>query len=135
MSHELRTPLNSLLILSKMLQDNPEANLTDKQVEYAKTIHGSGPTSSNSSTRSSTSPRSSPAPWPWTSATWPSSDLAEFTERTFRHVAEQKKLGFQIKTDSHLARAIRTDGKRLQQVIKNLLSERLQVHRAGAKSS
>ena len=62
MSHELRTPLNSILILGQQLADNPDGNLYAKQVEFARTIPAPEPTCSNSSTTSSTSRRSNPAP-------------------------------------------------------------------------
>ena len=63
MSHELRTPLNSLLILAEQLDDNPDHNMTDTQVEYASVIHRVGQRPARAcSTASSTSPRSSREP-------------------------------------------------------------------------
>src|SRR6185503_2977851 len=102
MSHELRTPLNSLLILAKLLSDNPDSNLTDKQTEFARTIHRAG------------------------------SDLLELindilglcdtVEQTFLPVAEQKGLGFVVKVDEDLPPTLTTDEQRLRQVLRNLLS-------------
>ena len=75
MSHELRTPLNSLLILARLLAQNPGRNLTAKQVEYANVIHSAGWTCSSSSTTSSTCRRSRPAGWTCTpsGSRWPPS--------------------------------------------------------------
>ena len=122
MSHELRTPLNSLSILAQQLYENVDGNLSEKQVRYARTIHScgddliqlindildlskieSGFISANiSSVRIA--------------------DIASFAETTFKPIAEAKNLIFNIETDSQLPASIDTDSQRLNQILKNLLS-------------
>jgi HAMP domain-containing protein/signal transduction histidine kinase/CheY-like chemotaxis protein len=122
MSHELRTPLNSLLILAKLLAENTEENLTPKQVEFAKTIHESGgdllglineilDLSKVEAGKMQIEPR-----------TVPFVDIVDFVERSFRPVADQKGLALYIESAPDLPDAMRTDPQRLQQVLKNLLS-------------
>jgi HAMP domain-containing protein/CheY-like chemotaxis protein/signal transduction histidine kinase len=122
MSHELRTPLNSILVLGQQLTDNPDGNLTPKQVEFARTIHAAGTDLLNlisdildlSKIESGTVSVEAEEVF--------FSNLLDSVARPFRHEAENKRLSFEIHTDSHLARTIVTDSKRLQQVLKNLLS-------------
>ena len=123
MSHELRTPLNSLLILSDQLSRNPDGNLT-RQADrvLARRSTRRARTCSPSSTTSSTSRRSSRARSWWTSGSCRLADLLDYVDRTFRHVAEARKLEFQIDTSRRSRGSLATDAKRLQQVIKNLLS-------------
>ncbi|MEH2336557.1 HAMP domain-containing protein [Nostoc sp.] len=122
MSHELRTPLNSLLILAKLLADNIDHNLTNKQVEYSQTIYSAGTdlltlindildlAKIESGTMSIDITQISLA------------ELGEQTERTFGEIAQSKRLGFAIEFAPELPISINTDVKRLQQVLKNLLS-------------
>jgi HAMP domain-containing protein/CheY-like chemotaxis protein/signal transduction histidine kinase len=122
MSHELRTPLNSILILGQQLADNPDRNLSPRQVEFARTIHGAGTDLLNlisdildlSKIESGT-------------VTVEAEDiffanLTEAVTRPFRHEAENRQLSFEVQLDPRLGRSIVTDAKRLQQVLKNLLS-------------
>ncbi|MFZ0524033.1 MAG: HAMP domain-containing protein [Xanthobacteraceae bacterium] len=122
MSHELRTPLNSILILGQQLTDNPEGNLTAKQVEFAKTIHGAGTDLLNlisdildlSKIESGTVTVDAEEVF--------FSNLLDMVARPFRHEAETRQLSFEVHVDPNLGRNITTDTKRLQQVLKNLLS-------------
>jgi Signal transduction histidine kinase len=122
MSHELRTPLNSLLILSDQLCKNPDGNLTAKQIEFAKTIHSSG----NDLLMLINDILDLSKIESGTVAVDVSElrldDLQHYVERTFRPVAESRNLDFLIRPDPRLPKSILTDAKRLQQVIKNLLS-------------
>jgi signal transduction histidine kinase/CheY-like chemotaxis protein/HAMP domain-containing protein len=122
MSHELRTPLNSLLILSKLLTENSEGNLTDKQKEFAKTIHAAGSDllSLINDILDLSKIESGTVSLEVSSVSF--KDLVENMERTFRQVAEERKLDFHVEIDPKLPIAIRTDSKRLQQVLRNLLS-------------
>jgi CheY-like chemotaxis protein/signal transduction histidine kinase/HAMP domain-containing protein len=122
MSHELRTPLNSILVLGQQLSENPDHNLTPKQVEFARTIHGAGTDLLNlisdildlSKIESGTVSVEAEEVF--------FANLLEMVARPFRHEAENRKLGFEVQSDPHLTRSLVTDSKRLQQVLKNLLS-------------
>ncbi|HEY2861506.1 MAG TPA: HAMP domain-containing protein [Terracidiphilus sp.] len=122
MSHELRTPLNSILVLGQQLAENPDGSLSPKQVEFARTIHAAGTDLLNlisdildlSKIESGTV--SVEAEEIFFGA------LLETVARPFRHEAENRKLQFEISADAGLGRSLVTDSKRLQQVLKNLLS-------------
>ncbi|NJO14478.1 MAG: hypothetical protein HC877_01645 [Thioploca sp.] len=122
MSHELRTPLNSLLILSQLLAENKANNLTDKQIEYAQTIHSAGAdllTLINDILDLSKVEAGKVEVHPEEILL---SDLVENIEQKFRHVAEGKKLAFHLTIAENLPPQIYTDGQRLTQVTNNLLS-------------
>src|SRR5690349_5645085 len=131
MSHELRTPLNNLLILSDQLSRNTDGNLNPKQVEFAKTIHGSG----NELLALIADILDLSKIESGTVAVEPSElrfdDLQRYVERTFRHVAETKKVDFRVALDASLPRTMVTDIKRLQQIIKNLLSNAFKFTHVG----
>ena len=122
MSHELRTPLNSILILGQQLADNPDGNLTGKQTEFARTIHGAGTDLLNlisdildlSKIESGTVTVEAEEIF--------FSDLLDAVGRPFRHEADTRQLSFKVDLDPSLGRSLVTDSKRLQQVLKNLLS-------------
>ena len=122
MSHELRTPLNSILILGQQLVDNPTGNLTAKQVEYARTIHSAGTDLLNliSDILDLSKIESGTVTVEAEEITLAS--VRDTVERNFRHVADSRNLGFIITADTSLPRSVITDAKRLQQILKNLLS-------------
>ncbi|MEO5565268.1 MAG: HAMP domain-containing protein [Luteimonas sp.] len=122
MSHELRTPLNSILILGQQLAENPDTNLSPRQVEFAKTIHAAGTDLLHlisdildlSKIESGT-------------VTVDSEDIAfahlrQNMERSFRHEAERQHLEFLVDFAPELGKVLSSDPKRLQQILKNLLS-------------
>jgi signal transduction histidine kinase/DNA-binding response OmpR family regulator len=122
MSHELRTPLNSILILGQQLSDNPEHNLTPKQVEFARTIHGAGTDLLNLITDILDLSKIESGTVTVEAEEIFFTNLLEMVIRTFKHDAENRGLSFDVQVDPRLGRSIVTDSKRLQQVLKNLLS-------------
>jgi HAMP domain-containing protein/signal transduction histidine kinase/CheY-like chemotaxis protein len=122
MSHELRTPLNSLLILAQQLYENAEGNLNDKQIRYAKTIHSCGDDLIqlindilDLSKIESGFITANIAPVRF-------GEIASFVETTFKPISEARHLRFTIETDSYLPESMDTDLQRLNQILKNLLS-------------
>jgi len=122
MSHELRTPLNSLLILSKLLSDNQQGNLNDKQIEFARTIHGAGTDLLNLINDILDLSKIESGTVSIEVGDMPMAGLKQHMERTFRQLASEKGLTFNVDFDEALPSTIRTDEKRLQQIVLNLLS-------------
>ncbi len=143
MSHELRTPLNSLLILATLLADNPESNLSDKQIEFARTIHSAGSDLLalindilDLSKVEAGKMDVHPAPVVL-------GEVCDYVRSAFGPLAEQNGLELIVELDEDLPQAVVTDEQRLHQVLKNLLSNalkftelgsvKLRVHRAPSK--
>ncbi len=122
MSHELRTPLNSLLILAQLLTDNKTGTMTDKQVEYARTIHSAGSDllslineildlAKVEAGRVEAHPENVEL-----------IELLQNIEQKFRHLADDKNLSFEVNVEAGLPMNLFTDGQRLKQIVNNLLS-------------
>jgi signal transduction histidine kinase/CheY-like chemotaxis protein len=132
MSHELRTPLNSLLILSKLLADNPQGNLNEKQTEFARTIHSAGSDLLSLINDILDLSKIESGTVSIELGDMPLSGLRQHMERTFRQLAADKSLDFKVEFDKNLPEAIRTDEKRLQQIVLNLLSNAFKFTSHGA---
>ncbi|MGE5293046.1 MAG: HAMP domain-containing protein [Micromonosporaceae bacterium] len=131
MSHELRTPLNSLLVLARLLADNPDGNLSAREVEFATTIYGAGSDllqlindildlSKIEAGRMDVLPK-----------TLPLAKLTDYVDATFRPLAAERGLAFHIAVGNHVPKQLYTDEQRLQQILRNLLSNALKFTSSG----
>jgi signal transduction histidine kinase/HAMP domain-containing protein len=122
MSHELRTPLNSLLILARLLAENAEGNLSDRQVEFASSIYDAGNDLLTLISDILDLSKVEAGHMDIAMAPVEVGALCESLEQVFRPIAEQKKLTFRVEVDPDAPRVFTTDQHRLQQILKNLLS-------------
>lgn len=132
MSHELRTPLNSLLILSKLLGDNADGNLTAEQVKYARTIRASGDdllTLINDILDLSKIEAGHIQIHPEAVSL---QRLANDIRQLFQPVADERKVALEVGIADDCPTAIETDRQRLEQVLKNLLSNAFKFTEAGS---
>ncbi|MGI5198108.1 HAMP domain-containing protein [Streptomyces sp. CA-288835] len=122
MSHELRTPLNSLLILARLLSDNPDGHLSDQEVQFASTIHRSGSDllqlindildlSKIEAGRMDVRPKKLPL-----------IKLLDYVHATFRPLTIDRGLAFEVAVGEDVPREMYSDEQRLQQILRNLLS-------------
>jgi CheY-like chemotaxis protein/HAMP domain-containing protein len=132
MSHELRTPLNSLLILAKLLAENPDQNLTPKQVEFASTIYSAGSDLLGLINDILDLSKVEAGRMDVNIGEVRIADVCDFVERSFQPIAEDKGLEFEIELEgTDPASSLETDEQRLQQILKNLLSNAFKFTDAG----
>ncbi len=130
MSHELRTPLNSILILGQQLSDNPDGNLSPRQVEFARTIHGAGTDLLNLISDILDLSKIESGTVTVDAEEIAFANLIDMVARPFRHEAETRQLSFEVNLDPHLGRSISTDFETVAAGAQELALERVQIHRA-----
>ncbi|HJR43987.1 MAG TPA: HAMP domain-containing protein, partial [Actinomycetota bacterium] len=132
MSHELRTPLNSLLILAKLLADNDEQNLTEKQIEFASTIHNAGADLLSLINDILDLSKVEAGKMDVHPTDVPLSTVADNVEQSFRPVADQQSIEYSVEVSDELPATITTDEQRLQQILNNLLSNAFKFTNEGS---
>jgi two-component system, chemotaxis family, sensor kinase CheA len=131
MSHELRTPLNSLLILAQMLAENSQENLTEKQVDYVRTIFSSGQDLLHLINDILDLAKVEAGKLEIVSGKVMFEQIKEEVENQFLPLANKKGLSLNIQLDPNLSSSFYTDKRRLLQIIKNLLSNSLKFTNKG----
>jgi CheY-like chemotaxis protein/CHASE3 domain sensor protein len=134
MSHELRTPLNSALILSKLLGDNPQGNLTAEQIKFAESIHASGNDLLVLINDILDIAKVEAGKLEVVAEEMPLARLAESLSMTFSPLAAQKKLDFRLDLQPGAPALLVTDRQRVEQILKNLLSNALKFTDRGEVS-
>ena len=131
MSHELRTPLNSLLILARLLAQNPGRNLTAKQVEYANVIHSAGSDLLQLINDILDLSKVEAGRMDIHAERFPLSALLEDVQATFQPLTAEKGLDFAVEAGTEAAGELFTDRQRLRQVLGNLLANAVKFTESG----
>ena len=131
MSHELRTPLNSLLILARLLAQNPGRNLTAKQVEYANVIHSAGSDLLQLINDILDLSKVEAGRMDIHAERFPLSTLLEDVQATFQPLTVEKGLDFAVEADPEAPAELFTDRQRLRQVLGNLLANAVKFTERG----
>jgi CheY-like chemotaxis protein/signal transduction histidine kinase/HAMP domain-containing protein len=134
MSHELRTPLNSMLILSRQLAENGDSNLSDKQVQFAETIHSSGNDLLSLINDILDLSKIESGMMAIEVGETPFAEITDQLHRSFHQLAADKGLDFTIERSPKLPSLMHTDQRRLQQILKNLLSNAFKFTEKGRVS-
>lgn len=134
MSHELRTPLNSLLILAQILSENADGNLTDKQEEYVRTIYSSGNDLLHLINDVLDLAKVESGKLDVVPSEVEFDNLRDFIDRQFSPIANQRNVHFTIEMNPSLPESFYTDEQRLQQILKNLLSNAFKFTENGSVS-
>ena len=131
MSHELRTPLNSMLILSKMLADNKDGNLTEKQVKFAATVHSAGSELLELINDILDLSKVEAGKMALNIEDFELKNMAHYIQQNYKHVAQEKGLFLKTEVSEDLPPSIRSDRQKVEQIIKNLISNSLKFTQKG----